>query len=64
MLGWEPGNNEKIRSTEETQRKLNFKIQLSLQPEKINLAEFTAYNNTSLPHKVAKIYYLNITFKH
>ena len=58
MLG-EPRNNEKIRSTEETQLKLNFKIHLSLQPENlwllkrslINLAEFTA----CLPHKVAKI---------
>jgi len=63
MLGWEPGNNEKIRSTEETQLKLYFKIHSSLQPENlkflkrslINLAEFTAYNNKSLPHKVAKI---------
>ena len=35
MLGWEPGNNEKIRSTEETQLKLNFKIHLSLQPENL-----------------------------
>ena len=62
MLG-EPRNNEKIRSTEETQLKLNFKIHLSLQPENlwvlkrslINLAEFTANNNKSLLHKVAKI---------
>ena len=63
MLGWEPGNNEKIRQTEETQLELNFKINLSLQPENlwffkrslINLTEFTAYNNKSQRHKVAKI---------
>ena len=35
MLGWELGNNEKIRSTKETQLKLNFKIRLSLQPENL-----------------------------